>query len=259
MATHFDLNWSAQLSQFEPTPVHLVPKVLRNITLHCFAFLSLAIVDAVSAADRPNILFIFTDDHAIQALGAYEGRLSQFAKTPNLDKLAADGMRFDRAFVTNSICAPSRAVVLTGRYSHLNGQRTNKDAFDGEQETYPKLLREHGYTTALIGKWHLKSQPTGFDHYEVLKGQGPYYNPPMIRDGKDTKYTGYTTDVITDLTLKWLDEERDKEKPFMLMCQHKAPHGRWEPAIRHLGMYDDADIPEPESLFDDYSGPVILC
>ena len=208
----------------------------------------------IHAAERPNILFIFTDDHAIQALGAYGGRLSEFAKTPNLDKLAADGMRFDRAFVTNSICAPSRAVVLTGRYSHLNGVRTNGPEFDGSQETFPKLLREEGYQTALIGKWHLKSLPTGFDHYEVLKGQGPYYNPPMIRDGEPTKYTGYTTDVITDLTLDWLEKDRNKKKPFMLMCQHKAPHGRWEPALRHLEMYDEDEIPEPDTLFDDFKG-----
>ena len=205
-------------------------------------------------AAQPNILFIFTDDHAIQALGAYNGRLADVAKTPHLDRLAADGMRFDRAFVTNSICAPSRAVVLTGRYSHLNGQRTNQDTFDGSQETCPKLLRAHGYTTALIGKWHLKSQPTGFDHYEVLKGQGAYYNPLMFRNGERQNYTGYTTDIITDLSLKWLKEERDPDKPFLLMCQHKAPHGRWEPALRHLTMYANETIPEPVTLFDDYSG-----
>ncbi len=205
-------------------------------------------------AERPNILFLFTDDHAVQAIGAYEGRLADVAKTPHLDRLATEGMRFDRAFVTNSICAPSRAVVLTGRYSHLNGQRTNGQTFDGSQETYPKLLRAHGYQTALIGKWHLKSLPTGFDHYEVLKGQGPYYNPPMIRDGENTQYTGYTTDIITDLSLQWLEKQRDKDKPFMLMCQHKAPHGRWEPALRHLQMYDSETIPEPATLFDDYAG-----
>lgn len=209
---------------------------------------------ATAQAERPNILFLFTDDHAIQALGAYQGRLADVVKTPNLDRLAAEGMRFDRAFVTNSICAPSRAVVLTGKYSHLNGQRTNGETFDGSQQTYPKLLLQAGYTTALIGKWHLKSLPTGFDHYEVLKGQGPYYNPPMIRDGKNRQHTGYTTDIITDLTLKWLQEERDATKPFMLMCQHKAPHGRWEPALRHLQMYDEEVIAEPDTLFDDYSG-----
>jgi arylsulfatase A-like enzyme len=212
------------------------------------------LITSQAIAERPNILFIFTDDHAVQAIGAYGGRLASQAKTPHLDQLAADGMRFDRAFVTNSICAPSRAVVLTGRYSHLNGQRTNAETFDGGQPTFPKMLRASGYSTSLIGKWHLKSLPTGFDHYEVLVGQGPYYNPPMIRDGKDTKYSGYTTDIITDLSLQWLEADRDRTKPFMLMCQHKAPHGRWEPALRHLLMYDEQTIPEPATLFDDYSG-----
>jgi len=206
------------------------------------------------AAERPNLLFLFTDDHAVQALGAYGGRLADVAHTPYLDRLAADGMRFDRAFVTNSICAPSRAVVLTGRYSHLNGQRTNSDIFDGSQETLPKLLGKQGYSTALIGKWHLRSLPTGFDHYEVLIGQGEYYNSPMIRNGKRVSHEGYATDVITDLSLQWLDKQRESEQPFLLMCQHKAPHGRWEPALRHLEMYDDEHIPEPETLFDDYSG-----
>ena len=216
--------------------------------------LSLALAASHLMAAAPNVVFLFTDDHAVQAIGAYDGRLADHAKTPHLDRMAAEGMRFDRAFVTNSICAPSRAVVLTGRYSHLNGQLTNGQTFDGNQETFPKLLQTHGYQTALIGKWHLKSLPTGFDHYEVLKGQGPYYNPPMIRDGKNTQYVGYTTDIITDLTLEWLESERDRTRPFMLMCQHKAPHGRWEPALRHLEMYDQATIPEPDTLFDDYSG-----
>lgn len=215
--------------------------------------LSLCWFPAVWAGERPNILFLFTDDHALNAISAYGGRLAEVAPTPHLDRIADEGMRFDHSLVTNSICAPSRAVVLTGKYSHLNGQRTNKDRFDGTQQTVPKLLRKAGYQTAIVGKWHLKSQPTGFDHYEVLKGQGQYYNPMLLTNGERVKHTGYTTDIITDRTIEWL-ESRNEEKPFFLMCQHKAPHGRWEPALRHLSLFEDQEIPEPETLFDDYSG-----
>jgi arylsulfatase A-like enzyme len=201
-------------------------------------------------AARPNILFIFTDDHATQSIGAYGSKINT---TPNLDRLAGEGMLFRRALVSNSICAPSRAVILTGKYSHLNGQRTNKDTFDGGQQTAPKLLQKAGYQTAIVGKWHLKSTPTGFDYYEVLKGQGQYYNPMLITNGENVKRIGYTTDIITDRTIDWL-EKRDASKPFFLMSQHKAPHGRWEPALRHLTLYEDVTIPEPPTLFDDYSG-----
>lgn len=216
----------------------------------CLVFLIVAMALMVPAAEQPNILFIFTDDHATQSISAYGSKLN---KTPNLDRLAKGGMLFRRALVSNSICAPSRAVVLTGKYSHLNGQRTNKDTFDGSQQTAPKLMRQAGYQTAIVGKWHLKSTPTGFDHFEVLKGQGQYYNPMLITNGKQVKHTGYTTDIIVDRTIEWL-EKRDKTKPFFLMSQHKAPHGRWEPALRHLTLYDDRKIPEPDSLFDDYEG-----
>ena len=154
-----------------------------------------------SLAKQPNILFIFTDDHAPHAISAYGSELIQ---TPNLDRIAKEGMTFERCYVTNSICAPSRAVILSGRHSFHNGQMTNGDVFDGSQVTFPKLLRKAGYSTALIGKWHLKSDPTGFDRYEVLYGQGSYYNPRMKKDGKEVKHVGYTTDIITDLSLKWL-------------------------------------------------------
>lgn len=202
---------------------------------------------------RPNILFLFTDDHATQALSAYGGPLAEIAPTPNLDRIADEGMLFRKCYVTNSICGPSRAVVLTGKYSHLNGFRKNGDTFDGSQQTLPKFLRKAGYQTAMIGKWHLGSTPTGFDHYEVLKGQGQYYNPLLLTNGEKVKHTGYTTDIIGDRTLEWL-ENRDPEKPFFLMSQHKAPHGRWEPALRHLEWLDDIEVPEPPTLFDDYSG-----
>jgi len=202
-------------------------------------------------AARPNILFIMSDDHAYQAMSCYGSNRN---KTPNLDRLAKEGMRFDRCFVTNSICGPSRAVTLTGKYSHLNGFRRNGNQFDPTQQTVAKLLQKAGYQTAVIGKWHLGTTPTGFDYYHVLQGQGPYYNPWMHTSDGEVHHTGYTTDVITDQTLKWLKSSRDDSKPFFLMYQHKAPHRNWQPSPKHMNKYDDVDIPEPETLFDDYSG-----
>ena len=227
--------------------------VLSRRWLNRLLLFTLAIGTSTQAANRPNILFIFTDDHALNAISAYGGPLANIAPTPAIDRLANEGMRFENCLVTNSICAPSRAVVLTGKYSHLNGQMTNREIFDGSQQTVPKLLRRAGYQTAIVGKWHLKSTPTGFDHYEVLRGQGQYYNPRLLTNGETVEHTGYTTDIITDRTLTWL-QQRDTEKPFFLMCQHKAPHGRWEPALRHLKAFDDIEIPEPPTLFDDYAG-----
>ncbi|MDF1825591.1 MAG: sulfatase [Verrucomicrobiales bacterium] len=207
------------------------------------------------AGDQPNILFIFTDDHCEQALSAYDD--TRIA-TPNLDRIANDGMKFTRCYVTNGICGPSRAVIQTGKYSHLNGFIRNGNTFDGSQQTFPKLMRGAGYETAVIGKWHLKSTPQGFDYFDVLVGQGPYYNPPMIHGGIEAKgtqrsHTGYTTDIIKDKALAWLKESRDPEKPFMLMFQHKAPHRNWQPGPKYLNWLDDVTIPEPETLFDDYS------
>ncbi|MEC9476281.1 MAG: sulfatase [Planctomycetota bacterium] len=214
---------------------------------------------AVRPDKAPNILFIFTDDHASHAIGAYGTRFPGDI-TPNLDQLAADGMMFRRCGVTNSICAPSRAVILTGKHSHLNGVLTNAERFDGSQMTFSKLLQQIGYQTAIFGKWHLKSEPTGFDHYERLLGQGPYYNPTMRRPASndkgftDRKHSGYTTDIITDLALDWLRDERDEDQPFLMMVQHKAPHRHWQPPARHLDYLDDVSIEEPSNLFDDYSG-----
>ena len=198
---------------------------------------------------QPNIIFIMTDDHASHALNCYGSRIN---KTPNLDRLAKEGMLFKNCFCTNSICAPSRAVILTGKYSHINGVIDNRKTFDGSQQTFPKLLQKAGYETAVIGKWHLKSNPTGFDYWNVLPDQGTYYNPVMIEMGQQKKYTGYTTDIITDHCLKWLKEHKGN-KPFLLMYHHKAPHREWEPGPKQLTMYDDVTIPEPETLFDDYS------
>lgn len=199
-------------------------------------------------ADPPNILFIMSDDHANAAVSIYGSNLIE---TPNIDRIGKEGAVFTNSFVTNSICAPSRAVLLTGKYSHLNGLRDNLDTFDGSQVTFPKLLRAEGYYTAMIGKWHLKSEPTGFDHYEVLIGQGPYYNPPMVRNGDTIEHIGYTSDIITDLTLDAL-ENRDTSKPFCVLYHHKAPHRNWMPSPEHFGMYADQDLPVPATFFDDY-------
>lgn len=200
---------------------------------------------------RPNILFIMADDHGYQALSCYGSRVNQ---TPNLDRLAREGMRFDRCYVTNSICGPSRAVILTGKYSHLNGFKNNGDRFDGSQQTVAKLLRKAGYQTAMFGKWHLKSTPTGFDYYHILIGQGPYYNPAMLTPEGRVKHTGYTTEVITDELLKWFKNGRDADKPFFVMYHHKAPHRNWQPGPQYLHRYDDVTLAEPDTLFDDYSG-----
>ncbi|NRB64596.1 MAG: sulfatase [Saprospiraceae bacterium] len=200
----------------------------------------------------PNILFVMTDDHAFQAISAYGSNLIE---TPNIDRLAQEGMLFERAFVTNSICAPSRATILTGQFSHRNGLVDNGVVFDSTQMTFPRLLQAAGYQTAIVGKWHLKTQPMGFDFWRVLRGQGKYYHPEL-RDPDTTKqYRGYTTYVITDLTLEWLKEGRDPNQPFLMLYQHKAPHREWRPAIRDLkSMVAGKTYPEPSTLFDDYSG-----
>lgn len=200
--------------------------------------------------NRPNILFIMTDDHAAQAVSCYGSVLNH---TPHLDRIAREGMRFDNCFCTNSICAPSRAVILTGKHSHINGVRDNRTEFNGDQVTFPKLMQDAGYQTAMIGKWHLRSDPTGFDYWHVLPGQGHYYNPDLIEMGKEKQHTGYVTDILTDIALDWLEKDRDKARPFMMMFHHKAPHRNWQPALRHLDIYNDTEFPEPPNLFDDYA------
>ncbi len=200
---------------------------------------------------QPNIVFIFSDDHAFQAIGAYGSIINQ---TPRLDQLAREGMVLDRVFCANSICGPSRASVLTGKHSHINGFMRNGNRFDGDQITLSKLLQSAGYQTAMIGKWHLETDPTGFDHWEILPGQGHYYNPDFIQmDGSRQRFEGYCTDLIGDKSIEWL-KNRDPNKPFLLMSQHKAPHRNWSPHPRHFGRYKLGTIPEPETLFDDYSG-----
>ena len=198
----------------------------------------------------PNIVFIFTDDHAVQSIGAYGSVIN---KTPHIDRLATTGTVFMNSFCANSICGPSRASILTGKHSHINGFKDNGTRFNPEQMTFPKLLQKAGYETALIGKWHLGSDPQGFDHWEILPGQGSYYNPVLYKEGRKKKqYEGYVTDIVTDLSLEWLKNGRDQSKPFVLMTQHKAPHRNWCPPAKYLTLYDDVDIPEPDSLFDNY-------
>lgn len=201
---------------------------------------------------KPNILFIMSDDHASHAMSCYGSKLNE---TPQIDRIADGGMRFDNCFCTNSICAPSRATILTGKYNHINGVETLGRKFDGRQQTLPKILQKNGYQTAIIGKWHLGHggvhDPTGFDYWNVLPGQGDYHNPKMYEMGVEKQYEGYVTDIITDFSLDWL-QNRNEEKPFMLMCHHKAPHREWEPDEKHAHMYEDIEIPEPETFHDNY-------
>jgi len=209
-----------------------------------------------SQQQRPNIIYIMSDDHAYQAISAYGGRLKDIAPTPNIDRIAVNGMRFNRCLVTNSISGPCRAVILTGKYSHMNGFIANEGQkpFDGSQQTFPKLLQKAGYTTAMIGKWHLMSDPTGFDHWDVLPGQGFYYNPDFINSSGRYTEKGYVTDIITEKCLKWLSAAKGSGKPFMLMMHHKAPHREWQPGPEELKKYKGMNFPEPQTLFDDYAG-----
>lgn len=206
-------------------------------------------VAAKSKTQRPNILFIMADDHDADAMSCYGSRIN---KTPNIDRIANDGIRFDNCFCTNAICGPSRATILTGKYSHINGFIDNSSRFDGSQQTFPKLLQKAGYQTGIVGKWHLMSEPTGFDYWNVLPGQGVYHDPQMIEMGQKTKHTGYVTDLIADFSIDFL-KNRDAEKPFCLMCHHKAPHRSWNPDAKHAAMYEDVDIPEPPTFNDDYA------
>ncbi|MFB6318821.1 sulfatase [Saccharicrinis sp. FJH54] len=204
--------------------------------------------------ERPNIVFIMSDDHAWQAISAYGHPIGQVAPTPNIDRIAKHGMLFTNNFCANSICGPSRATIITGKFSHINGFTHNGKKFDGSQPTFPKILHKNGYQTALIGKWHLAGEPTGFDYWKILNDQGSYYNPDFITKEDTVRETGYATDLITDYTLNWLKEKRDKSKPFCLMMQHKAPHRNWMPALRHINRYDHVKFPVPSNYFDDYKG-----
>ena len=196
---------------------------------------------------RPNIIYIMADDHAAHAMSCYG---SYRNKTPNLDRIAAEGVRLDNCFCTNSICTPSRAAILTGKYPHMNGVITF-NALPANQVTFPQMLRNSGYYTAMVGKWHLDCEPTGFDYWNVLPGQGKYNDPDFIDNGDERVIPGYVTDIITDLSLAVL-ESRPKDRPFCVLTHHKAPHDMWESDDKHASMFEDLDIPEPETLFDDY-------
>lgn len=203
--------------------------------------------------ERPNIVVILTDDHAVSAIGAYG---SKYGATPNLDRLAKEGALFNRAFVVNSICGPSRAVLLTGKYSHTNGMRDNRDTFDASQDVFPARLKKSGFQTAWIGKWHLVSYPQGFDFWKILPGQGQYYNPDMISMKGDTsRIDGYATDVITDMTIDWLDK-RDESKPFFVVVGEKAPHRTWMPDTADLGKFDHIRFPLPKNFYDRYENRI---
>lgn len=223
-----------------------LPFFLIALALAGVAFMASA--DRSSAAERPNIIFIMTDDHASHALSCYGSKVN---RTPNMDRLAAGGMRFANAFVTNSICSPSRATLLTGQYSHLNGVPVF-NRFDGSRQTVARLLRASGYHTGMIGKWHLGSDPTGFDQWITLPGQGVYNNPRFITPHGTLNIEGYVSDVITDLGVRFI-ETRPADQPFFLMLHHKAPHRSWEPDEKNKALFKDRVIPEPETLNDDWA------
>lgn len=237
---------------------------MKTSLLKTIPFLILVVLGAGTApvsraqSERPNILFIMSDDHASHAISAYGSRL---IKTPNIDRLATEGMLFENCFVTNSICTPSRAVILTGKYSHLNGVPVFNH-IDSTQPMLPKYLQAAGYHTGMIGKWHLggnrqdrpdEGKPAGFDYWNILPGQGAYFDPVMIEMGERKKYPGYTTDIITDLALEFL-EKRPADKPFFLMYHHKAPHRNWQPDEKHRKQFENFEVPEPATFNDDYAG-----
>ena len=212
--------------------------------------LLLASCTDVFGAKPLNIIYIMSDDHAQNMISCYDNR---FGNTPNLDKFAAEGVRFTNSFVANSLSGPSRACLLTGKHSHKNGFSNNTDIFDGSQQTMPKLLQKAGYQTAMIGKWHLESSPTGFDYWEILQGQGNYYNPDFITINGKKRENGYVTDLITEKSIMWL-ENRIPDKPFCLFIHHKAPHRDWISKVEDLHTYEDKIFPLPANFYDDYIG-----
>ncbi len=208
---------------------------------------------SAEAARRPNIVFIMADDHCMQAISCYGASAGpNVVETPGIDRIAREGMRFDRASVTNAICGPSRATILTGKHCHQHGFATNGQKFDGSQQTFPKLLQQAGYRTEVVGKWHLSSPPSGFDRSEVLVGQGDYWNPLLVLDGKRSRREGHTTDLIHQSAVERLEAfaDDDDARPFLLMVHHKAPHRNWMPHPRHLDLFTDGDLPVPDSFFD---------
>ncbi|MBI4409963.1 MAG: sulfatase-like hydrolase/transferase, partial [Gemmatimonadetes bacterium] len=231
---------------------------MRAIEALCALLLATVGTNVPAAAQsRPSVIFLLSDDHAAHAISAYRALLPyaiDLPATPNLDRLASSGMLFRNAFVTNSICAPSRAAILTGQYGHLNGVMTNREALHSTAVTFPQVLREAGYETALFGKWHLRTAPTGFERYEVMEGQGSYYNPVLLSATDTTRHTGYTNEILTERALAWLDARRGSQRPFLLMLNFNAPHRPWEPGPAQLGLYRDTVIAEPPTFWDDGGG-----
>lgn len=222
---------------------------MKTLTLVLLGFFFSLLAQAIdSHPARPNIIFIMSDDHAAHAISAYGSKINQ---TPNIDRIGKEGMRFSNCFAVNAICTPSRATILTGKYSHINGVPVF-NRFDGSQWTVAKELQKAGYHTGMIGKWHLGSEPTGFDYWNILPGQGRYHHPLFIEMGKTNKFPGgYATDLIADFSIDFM-EKRPKDKPFFLMCHHKAPHRPWEPDAKHAKLFENVEIPEPETFNDDY-------
>ena len=205
--------------------------------------------------ERPNIIFIMSDDHARQAISIYGHSIGQIAPTPHIDRIGKEGAVFYNNYCCNSISGPSRAAILTGKHSHKNGfMRNGNKGFDGSQQTLPKILQANGYETAIIGKWHLISKPTGFDHWMILNDQGDYYNPEFITENDTTRHPGYVTDLITQYCEEWLTKRKNPQKPFFLMMHHKAVHRNWVPAERHYRLYEHVSFPVPDNYFDTYEG-----
>ncbi|PRX56986.1 sulfatase [Flagellimonas meridianipacifica] len=227
-----------------------IPLVLSFVCMFIFTGCQEKKEEKAKVTERPNIIFIMSDDHAYQAISAYDDRLIQ---TPNIDRIGKEGIVFTNACVSNSICAPSRATILTGKHTHINGKVDNQMPFDTTQVTFPQIFQNAGYQTAMFGKLHFGNNPKGVDEFMILPGQGSYINPDFItKTGDTTRIEGYVTDVITDLTLDWLDTKRDTVKPFMLMYLHKAPHRPWWPRPDKFKEFLGKEFPEPESLFDNY-------
>ena len=235
-----------------------------KFSFNIFAFLCLTVLigckdnsseekkaEKTAANQKPNIVFIMADDHAVKAISAYGSEIGKLAPTPNIDRLAKNGAIFNQNYNTNSLCGPSRAVILTGKHSHQNGFRMNGERFDNTQQTLPKILQQNGYQTAVIGKWHLSDEPTGFDYWKILDDQGKYYNPDFITAEDTTRVTGYAQDLITDYSIDWM-KQRDEEQPFFLMVHHKAPHRNWMPALRHTTLYDSVEFPLSDTYFPDF-------
>ena len=218
-----------------------------------FALASALLPLSIAAQQRYNIVYIMTDDHTAQMMSCYD---RSNVSTPNLDRIAADGVKFTRSYVANSLSGPSRACMLTGKHSHKNGFTNNEHGiFDGSQQTMPKLMQQAGYQTAIIGKWHLVSLPTGFDYWNILPAQGDYYNPNFITMQNDTvTEKGYLTNIITDKAINWMEDQRDRSKPFILFIHHKACHRNWLPELKYIREYENRTFDLPSTFYDNYEG-----